>query len=51
METKRLVLKRKKGEVLLIGNARVIVDRPVKVIVEAPADVKVLRGELKGRAA
>ena len=46
-----LVLSRREGDVVLIGNAKVTVGQVkngiVRLHVEAPKDVKILRGELK----
>ena len=49
-----LVLTRKPGEKLVIGNAIAVAvvavtGNQVRVSIEAPADVRVLRGELAGR--
>ena len=49
MERTRLVLSRKYGESIRIGDSLVKVERDggkLKVIVEAPREVRVLRGEL-----
>ncbi len=50
-----LVLSRKEGEKLIIGDNIVLVvskicGNRITLGIEAPADVKVLRGELKGQA-
>ena len=49
-----LVLTRKPGEKLVLGNAIVVAvvavtGNQVRVSIEAPADVRILRGELAGR--
>lgn len=50
-----LVISRKPGETVWIGDARIIVtkskDGRVRLVVDAPKDVRVLRGELVGREA
>lgn len=53
MDRTRLVLSRKDGESLWIGDVRVQVKLPkgsrVSLTCEAPRDVKIMREELRGR--
>ena len=54
MERTRLVLTRKRGESLWIGDAKVKVDgqgRNVRLVIEAPNTTKVVRDELRVRSA
>lgn len=54
MERTRLVLTRKSGQSLFIGDARVKVERhgsAVKLTIEAPKETKIVREELRTRAA
>ncbi len=45
----RLVLKRSEGEAVWIGDARVVMGRDGKMIIEAPESTRVIREELIDR--
>lgn len=45
----RLVLTRHEGEAVWIGDARVVIGRDGKLIIEAPESVRVIREELIDR--